>query len=380
MISYWEQQSFTQYTYIVIGAGIVGISTAIELRERHPAARILVLERGLLPTGATTRNAGFACAGSATELLEDLETHTEAAVVQLFLRRRRGLQRLRSRLGDAAIRYDAAGGYELIRKEELYALDKIGYLNALLRPHLGEDVFEVASHLLPRFGFAPQHVKALIRNRGEAGIHSGELVRSILVLAQQSGIEIMTGARVLSFSEEAGCVKIFAENAARQTPLVLAAQQLCICTNAFAKELLPDEDVVPGRGQILITEPIDNLPFRGVFHLERGYYYFREIDGRVLLGGGRNLDFEGERSTAFALSDHIQQDLERKLHDLILPGRKDIKIAQRWAGIMAFGATKGPVVKAFSPRIAGAFRMGGMGVALGSEVAAEVAGIMCHGS
>jgi hypothetical protein len=35
-----------------------------------------------------------------------------------------------------------------------------------------------------------------------------------------------------------------------------------------------------------------------MFHLEKGYYYFRNINDRILLGGGRNLDFEGETTTS----------------------------------------------------------------------------------
>ena len=71
----------------------------------------------------------------------------------------------------------------------------------------------------------------------------------------------------------------------------------------------------------------------------------------------------------------IQRDLEQKLADIILPGTQ-FKVAQRWAGIMAFGANKYPIVKAFSPRVLGAFRMGGMGVALGSETAAQLVGLI----
>lgn len=157
--------------------------------------------------------------------------------------------------------------------------------------------------------------------------------------------------------------------------MFLKCNAVCICTNAFAAQLLPGEDVVPSRGQVLITEPIASLKFKGVYHFDKGYYYFREIDGRVLLGGGRNLDFEGETTTALTLNECIQQDLEAKLREVILPGTP-FTIAQRWSGIMAFGKTKRPIIKAYSPRVFGAFRMGGMGVALGSETAAAVAALM----
>ena len=133
--------------------------------------------------------------------------------------------------------------------------------------------------------------------------------------------------------------------------------------------------LMPGRGQVLITQPIEGLKFKGVYHMDKGYYYFREIDGRVLIGGGRNLHFEAETTTEFALTEQVQISLERKLHEIILPGTSYL-IEQRWAGIMAFGKSRSPIVKQFSDRVFGAFRMGGMGVALGSEVAQQLSSLV----
>ena len=73
MISLWEKRSLISYDIIIIGAGITGLSTAASLKEKNPKLNILVLERGLLPTGASTKNAGFACFGSLTELRNDLK-------------------------------------------------------------------------------------------------------------------------------------------------------------------------------------------------------------------------------------------------------------------------------------------------------------------
>ena len=73
MLSFWEIESFLTYDYIIIGSGIIGLSTAISLKERLPESSVLVLDRGLFPVGASTRNAGFACFGSLTEILSDIE-------------------------------------------------------------------------------------------------------------------------------------------------------------------------------------------------------------------------------------------------------------------------------------------------------------------
>lgn len=377
MFSYWEQQSFSHYDHVVVGAGIVGLSVAIELKERYPKANVLVLERGLLPTGASTRNAGFACMGSATELLDDFSYSTGDEVLRLFERKKKGLERLRERLGDDKIGYRENGGYELISEKETYALDQLDFLNELLFPITGKNAFKPADGRIGEFGFAGAYSKALIENTCEGELNSGMMMRALMDMALQQRIEVKTGADVLRFTESDQEVMVEVKDPFREDIWALSCNTMSICTNAFTKQLLPDVDVIPGRGQVLITQPIPGLKFKGIYHFDKGYYYFREIDGRVLIGGGRNLDFETEATTDFSLNKLIQIDLEQKLADIILPGTH-FQVAQRWAGIMAFGATKQPVVKAFSNKVFGAFRMGGMGVALGSEVARELAELIVN--
>ncbi len=371
MFSYWEKQSLFNYDHIVIGAGIVGLSTAIELAERFPNQRILVLEKSMFPTGASTKNAGFACMGSVTELLADLKITSESDVVALYSHRKEGLEILRNRLGDENIGYKANGSYELLSENELYALEQIDYLNNLLQPITQKSAFTIAHKKINEFGFSTDFTKGLIENNCEGELHTGKMMRALADVAIERKIEIKTGANVLEFKEEADGVAVFVENNTFKEPIQLKCKTLSICTNAFTQQLLPGENIQPGRGQVLVTKPIKDLKLKGVFHFDEGYYYFREIDGRVLFGGGRNLDFEGETTTEFGLSQLIQDDLEQKLKAIILPYTSP-EIDFRWSGIMAFGEDKQPVVKAISNRIFGAFRMGGMGVALGSKVARDL--------
>jgi gamma-glutamylputrescine oxidase len=377
MLSYWEQQSFINYDHIVIGSGIVGLSTAIELKEKFPGASVLVLERGLLPTGASSRNAGFACMGSVTELLDYRHSMTDTEILELYDWRNEGLEKLRSRLGDSNIGYAANGSYELLSEDDVSegVIDKIEELNALLHPITQKPAFKLANDKIASFGFSKEYTKALIENTCEGELHTGKMLRALMQMALQLGVEIKTGAEVMRFEEHEKHVNIELRDVSRNNTLRLHANTLCICTNAFTKQLLPDEDVIAGRGQVLITQPIEGLKFKGVYHMDKGYYYFREIDGRVLIGGGRNLDFEAETTTEFALTEQVQISLERKLHEVILPGTSYL-IEQRWAGIMAFGKSRSPIVKQISDRVFGAFRMGGMGVALGSEVAMKLAGLI----
>ena len=71
MISYWEKTQLLHYDLVVLGGGITGIFCALHFRKNNPSASIAILERGLFSSGASTKNAGFACFGSLSELIED---------------------------------------------------------------------------------------------------------------------------------------------------------------------------------------------------------------------------------------------------------------------------------------------------------------------
>lgn len=374
MLSYWEQESFITYDHIIIGAGIVGLSASIELALRYPNKKILVLERGWLPSGASTRNAGFACMGSASELLDDLKIMSETEVISLFEKRKKGLEKLRTRLGDTNIDFRQQGSYELIKQNEQVIVDQLDYLNQLLYPIVKKYAFVPCNDKLTECGFSREIAQALIENTCEGELHTGKMMRALWDCAIEHHVEIKTGVEVTRYEEDVHHIAVIINDPIRNQEIVLKAQSLCICTNGFTKKIVTEAPIIPGRGQVIITEPIPGLPFKGIFHFDKGYFYFREIDGRVLLGGGRNLDIEGETSTDLSLHEPIQQHLENLLRTYILPNHQ-YTIAQRWSGIMAFGSDKLPIVKMLSTRVFGAFKMGGMGVALGSLVAEELANL-----
>lgn len=373
MLSFWEKQSLLQYDHIVLGSGIVGLSTAISLKELQPAARVLVLERDILPTGASTRNAGFACIGSLTEILSDLKGLPPEDVAALVLRRRQGLQLLRQRIGDTHMDYREQGSYELISKGEMPALDRLEAVNDLLQPVLNGKAFTLVNEKIAPFGFNREYAQALVQNNYEGELHTGKMMRRLIDLAIGKGVEIKTGCPVTQFAEEQAGVQVTVNAAG--TAVVFRCRKLALCTNAFTKALLPELDLQPGRGQVLITDPVPGLPFKGIFHLDEGYYYFRELQGRVLFGGGRNLDFEGEATTEFDLNDQIQARLEERLRTIILPGRP-FRVADRWTGIMAFGPNKQPLLQPYTKNIYLGVRMGGMGIAIGSAVGQQLAELM----
>jgi len=368
-LSYWErEQYFTGIDVFIAGSGIVGINAALQLRKRYPKMKIVIGERGPIPTGASTKNAGFACFGSMTELIYDLTQMSEDEVFALVEKRFRGLARLRSMVGDANMDLQMLGGYEVFEDSESFkaCTDRLGEFNEKMQRAIGlSSVYSVADDKIASFGLGT--VKHMILNSGEGQINSGAMMSTLTALAKQAGILFMNGIEIESYSRNGNELEIFTK-----AGFSFRTGNLIICTNGFAKSLLPELNVEPARAQVLITKEIPGLQLRGTFHYDKGYYYFRNVGNRVLFGGGRNLNFEGENTVSHDLTGQIQKRLDELLKTMILPGT-NYEVDMRWAGTMGVGNVKSPIVKEVEPGVYCAVRMGGMGVALGSLVGEEVA-------
>ena len=363
--SYWELKAYFEvFDLLVVGAGIVGLSSAISFKERHKKAKILVVERGVLPSGASTKNAGFACFGSVSELLDDQDNIEEETVWRTVKMRWTGLSMLRKRLGDKNLGFKPWGGYELFDDptDYLKCLDKSSMLNKGMKDTLGLNNCYTASKKTKQF----KGVCGAFFNPYEGQIDTGMMMKNLALLAAQNDITILNNVSISAIQDQGQVVEL------ESTVGLLKARKVIVATNGFAKELLDIKDLEPARAQVLITKPIFNLKIQGTFHYQKGYYYFRNINNRVLLGGGRNLDFKTETTTRAELNMDIQKHLELLLKTMILPNTS-FEIESRWSGIMGVGSEKEPIIKLTSPNVLAAVRMGGMGIAIGSWVGENAA-------
>ena len=372
--SYWERATFLQeYDVLIIGSGIVGLNAAIRLKEESAALKIGVLERGVLPNGASTKNAGFACFGSVSELIEQQKKGSEEELLKLVEFRWKGLETLTALLGKEAIRYQQLGGYELFDSSdrELFEAcqEVIPYYNKLFKAVIGTtDIYAVSDAKIADFGFAK--VQHLIENRCEAQIDTGRMMQALLLKAQSMGIIVINCIHIKQIEKDT-YTRLIADG------YTFAAKKVLIATNAFAQQLIPELDVVPGRGQVIVTQPIPNLKVKGTFHYDKGYYYFRNIDNRLLFGGGRNLDFTGEATYEQGFTDLVQNRLEQIITEVILPGTK-LEIDLRWSGIMGFGKELSPILKKVDAGMYAAVRCNGMGVAMGSIMGRKAAEMLLN--
>lgn len=373
-VSIWEKESFfAPKDVIIAGSGFVGLWCAYYLKKQNPRLSIAILDRGIIPTGASTRNAGFACFGSVSELLEDISKMGEDKTLELVEMRWQGLQRIQKTFKRNIIDFEITGGYELInghngdQKKELK--EKLRGLNTILEGVIkNKNIFSLSDKKIKSFGFSK--VSHLIENKLEGYLHSGKLCQALLQMVQAAGVSVLNAIEITGHEQIGEHVVLYTNQ-----QIHLTCTKLLVCTNGFAKELLPELNIIPARGQVLVTSEIPDLKFRGTFHYDGGYYYFRNLGKRVLLGGARNKAFEEETSSEMVTTEKIQLELEQFLSEFILR-EQQYHITDRWSGIMGMGSEKMPIVKKVSDNIFCAVRMGGMGVALAPVVGEKMARLM----
>jgi glycine/D-amino acid oxidase-like deaminating enzyme len=293
-------------------------------------------------------------------------------MLNLVEMRYKGLRRIGKLFSDKQIDFQQHGGYELISGDNIDINELRSQMDRLNRPLKKiaglQKTFRLVNDKIGDFGFAG--VQHLIENRAEGQLHAGKLCQALLKQVQSMGVTVLNNIEIQRYEKVNGHVLLHTN-----LPVSFTASQLLVCTNAFARQLLPQLDIEPARGQVLVTSPIDGLPFRGTFHYEEGFYYFRNLGDRVLLGGARNKAFEAERTDQLTITSEIQDELERFLRDTILPGR-NYRIEHRWSGIMGMGSEKMPIVQAVNDHVWCAVRMSGMGVALAPVVGEKIARMM----
>lgn len=365
MTSIWETETFYRNRdIIIIGSGFTGLWVAISVKEKYPELSVLVIERNSVPTGASTRNAGFACFGSLTEVISDSEKMGWEKTLDLVKMRLQGLQKIQNYFKPEEIDFDLCGGFELLNDNE--SLQRLDEVNEKLKSITGlEKTYSLKNKKIKEFGLGKSQF--LIENPLEGNLHSGKLISKLLQKCYDLKVEFLFGTEVRSV-----CEMVTDVNVQLSDGISIQAEKVIFCTNAFSSEFLENEEIIPARGQILLTEPIGNLKLKGTFHYDEGFYYFRNLGNRVLLGGARNQDFKTEETTEISTTEFLQSHLEQFLKEVILPNQ-NFKIEKRWSGIMAIGTEKTPIVKQISERRFCAVRLSGMGVALAPKIGEIVA-------
>jgi gamma-glutamylputrescine oxidase len=323
----------------IVGAGVTGCACALALAEA--GLRVRVHDAREVGGGASGRNGGFALRGGASPYDVAREQLGADRAKGLWDLTERSLDELESLAGDAFRRTgslrlaaDAQEAEEL--RTEYDALLADGFAAAWL-PTLD-------GRLGDRFAAALLHPS-------DGSIHPARWVRSLASRAAAAGADIREHDRVESVDG-------------------LGAENVVIATDGYTQGLLPELDgaITPTRGQVLVTEPLDESLFDRPHYSRRGYDYWQQTpDGRLVIGGRRDFALEAEFTAEEETTEAVQREIERLIADLLgfVP-----PVTHRWAGI--FGMT--PDLLPLVGRIPG---RDGAWVAAGYSGHGNVLGLAC---
>lgn len=228
--SIWELETFyRKRDIIIIGAGFTGLWTAISIKEKFPKKSVLILERSAIPIGASSRNAGFACFGSLTEVIADSEKMGWQKTVELVKMRVDGLQKIKTYFKPETIDFELCGGYEILNDDS--ALSQLDEVNDRLKNITGiSETYFLSNSKIAEFGLGKTNT--LIENPIEGSLHSGKLLHQLLQKCHNLKIEFLFGTEVLAINETFTSVKLSTES------IELETEKLVIATNAFTQKII----------------------------------------------------------------------------------------------------------------------------------------------
>jgi glycine/D-amino acid oxidase-like deaminating enzyme len=371
-VSFWEQKWADKADIVVVGAGLVGLQSAIKLKQKFSHRKVWVVESATFGSPASLRNAGFACFGSLGEILDDSENIGLDAALQLYENRYKGFLSLKNTYGETKIGYENSGGYEIFQKNEQSIFEHItGHLESVNQQLLGVHG-QTSFQIKKAISLGMNTLDQTIFSPPEGAIQTHLLYETVRNHALTVGVEIFSGFQLTEFSQldsQKWELRFATSN------VVFTASELVICTNGFTQKLLPMLDVQPARGQVIVTKPLPSLPFRGIFHYDKGYIYFRSLGTRILIGGARNLDFEAERTMEQTTSEFVVNQLIKTLSEVIVPGLNP-EIEYQWGGTMGMSANRTPIIQTIEPHLHCCVRMGGMGVALSATASEKLVNLI----
>lgn len=327
----------------IVGAGVTGLSCALTLAEAGVAVRVHDA-RGVAG-GASGRNAGFALRGAALPYDQARAVLGAQAARELWALSEAALLRLAALAGDAfrpegslRLAVDAA---ERVRiRAEYEALLADGFAAEWREPPVG--------------GCGGRFHGALFQP-GDGAIQPLRWIGRLAAAAVAAGAEIVAGSRIGSLTD-------------------LAAAHVVVATDGLGAGLLPalDAVIVPARGQVIATAPVQPRAVVCPHYARDGYDYWQQLpDGRLVVGGFRDVDAAGEATRDDGVTPEIQSRLEQ-LAAAVLGAQP--RITHRWSGTWGETPDRLPLVGPLAAAVAG---RAGVWIAAGYSGHGNVLGLAC---
>jgi glycine/D-amino acid oxidase-like deaminating enzyme len=292
----------------IVGAGVTGCAAALRLAEAGLSVRVHDA-RGVAE-GASGRNGGFALRGGATRYDVARETYGRDQAAELWHWTERALDRMAGLAGDSLRRTgslrlaadreerdDIRAEFEAMREDGVAA----EWIDDPQTPPEG-----------PRFHGAILHPE-------DGALQPARFVRRLAARAADAGAEVR-------------------EHDAVTDVAALDAEHVVVATDGYGHGLVAElADLIwPTRGQVIVSAPLGRTLYDRPHYARQGFDYWQQLpDGRLVLGGFRDVSIMDELTDVEETTPTIQASLEAFMAELI---GEAPEITHRWAGI--FGLTQ----------------------------------------
>lgn len=332
-ISYWQNSFFKQhqtltYDFVILGAGIAGISTAYWLEKKHPNAKIAILDKNHVAAGASGKNAGFVTCGSA-EHFDKLHQQfgiDKATEIWNFSEINRVLIQEEILHDDfSKVDFFQTGSTTVCPDQtQLERYQKI--LKDMTSQNL--DVTWLSSEEVSD-SYGVQSSPGAIEYKHDGIIHPVKLLH--LIISKLKNTKIFENEEVFKIENLHSSVRI------QSRSYQFEAAKLFLCLNGYLGQFDSQYKklVQPQRGQVILTEKLPQF-VKGPCYLTKHLCYFRQLPtGELLVGGFRNADLEAENTALDDITEKIQNALQ-EFTQSYFKNTRHIEIKYRWSGIMGF--------------------------------------------
>lgn len=353
----------------VVGGGIAGISTALNLAER--GYQVIVLEAARVGWGASGRSGGqiltdYACG------MDTIERHL-------------GRDDARTLFALSREAMDITCGR--IARHDIDCELQLGYLHAGVKPRHVRELKESMEHMAERYGYAglelwdrDQLRQQIDTPRYEGGLfdpHSGHLhplnyTLGLARAAEAAGVRFFEDSRVLRLDRGAAPV-VYTELGE------VHSRQLVLCGNAYLNGLVPElwRHIMPVGTYIAATEPLGAERAQALIRNNMAVAdtnfvldYFRLAKDTRLLFGGR---------VSYSTFDPpmLRESMRQRMLQ-VFPQLADLKMEYSWGGYVDITVNRAPDFGRLGKNIYYAQGFSGHGMAL-TGLAGQLMAEAIHG-